>query len=48
MKNCYSELEKILKHYGYTFDDVVAENVYSINMVDFIKVSGIRNSIYKK
>ena len=48
MKNCYSDLEKILKHYGYTFDDVVAENVYSINMVDFIKVSGFRNSIYKK
>lgn len=27
MKNCYSDLEKILKHYGYTYDDVVAENV---------------------
>ena len=48
MKNCYSDLEKILKHYGYTFDDVVAENVYTTNMKDFIKVSGFRNSIYKK
>jgi 2-iminobutanoate/2-iminopropanoate deaminase len=48
MKNCYSDLEKILKHYGYTFDDVVAENVYTTNMADFIKVSGFRNSIYKK
>ena len=48
MKNCYSDLEKILNHYGYTFDDVVAENVYTTNMQDFIKVSGFRNTIYKK
>jgi len=48
MKNCYSDLEKILKHYGYTFDDVVVENVYTTNMEDFIRVSGYRNSIYKK
>src|SRR6266700_1951070 len=27
MKNCYSDLEKILQHYGYTYDDVVAENI---------------------
>lgn len=48
MKNCYGDLEKILAHYGYTFDDVVAENVYTTNMADFIKYSGYRNSIYKK
>ena len=48
MKNCYSDLEKVLNHYGYTFDDVVAENVYTTNMADFIKVVGFRNSIYKK
>ncbi len=48
MKNCYSDLEKILHHYGYTFDDVVVENVYTTNMTDFINVSGYRNSIYKK
>ena len=48
MKNCYSDLEKILKHYGYTYDDVVAENIYTTNMAEFIKVSGFRNSIYKK
>ena len=48
MKNCYSDLEKILQHYGYTFDDVVAENVYTTDMAEFIKVSGYRNSIYKK
>jgi enamine deaminase RidA (YjgF/YER057c/UK114 family) len=48
MKNCYNDLEKILNHYGYTFDDVVAENVYTTNMAEFIKVSTYRNSIYKK
>ena len=48
MKNCYSDLEKILKHYGYSFDDVVVENVFTTNMADFIKVSAYRNSIYKK
>lgn len=48
MKNCYGDLEKILKHYGYTFDDVVAENIYTTNMKDFIGVSGFRNSVYKK
>ncbi len=48
MKNCYSDLEKILQHYGYSFDDVYAENIYTTNMEEFIKVSGFRNTIYKK
>lgn len=48
MKNCYSDLEKILKHYGFTYEDVVAENVYTTNMKEFIRVSGFRNSIYTK
>ena len=48
MKNCYSDLEKILTHYGCTFDDVVVENVFTTSMADFIKVSAYRNSIYKK
>jgi 2-iminobutanoate/2-iminopropanoate deaminase len=48
MINCYGDLEKILKHYGYTFDDVVVENVYTTNMADFIKHAGYRNGIYKK
>ena len=48
MKNCYGDLDKILQHYGYTFDDVVAENVYTTNMAEFIKCSGYRNSIYRK
>ena len=48
MKNCYKDLEIILKHYGCTFDDVFAENVYTTDMAGFEKVSVYRNSIYKK
>lgn len=48
MKNCYSDLEKILAHYGCTYDDVYAENIFTTDMAEFIKVSGFRNSIYKK
>jgi 2-iminobutanoate/2-iminopropanoate deaminase len=48
MKNCYADLEIILKHYGCTFDDVVVENILTTDMQEFIKVSGYRNSIYKK
>ena len=48
MKNCYADLEKILKHYGYTMDDVVGENIYTTDMAGFINVSGYRNSLYKK
>jgi 2-iminobutanoate/2-iminopropanoate deaminase len=48
MKNCYSDLEKILKHYGCNFDDVVVENIFTTNMADFISVSAYRNTIYKK
>jgi len=48
MKDCYSDLEKVLKHYGCTFNDVVAENVYTTDMAEFIRVSTYRNKIYKK
>ncbi|MCY7349588.1 MAG: RidA family protein [Cytophagaceae bacterium] len=48
MKNCYADLDKVLKHYGYTFDDVVVENVYTTSMAGFINVSAYRNLIYKK
>lgn len=48
MKNCYADLEMNLKHYGCTFDDVVVENILTTNMQEFIRVSGYRNSIYKK
>ena len=48
MKNAYSDLDKILKHYGYTFDDVIVENVYTTNMAKFLEVASYRNSIYTK
>ena len=48
MKNAYSNLDKVLKHYGYTFDDVIVENVYTTNMAKFLEVASYRNSIYTK
>ncbi|MFZ1368933.1 MAG: RidA family protein [Ferruginibacter sp.] len=48
MKNCYSDLDKVLKHYGCTFDDVVVENIFTTNMPKFLEISGYRNEIYKK
>jgi 2-iminobutanoate/2-iminopropanoate deaminase len=48
MKNCYADLDKILKHYGCTFDDVVVENILTTHMPEFLKHSGYRNEIYKK
>lgn len=48
MKNCYSDLAKVLKHYGCTFDDVVVENIFTTNMPEFLKQAGYRNTIYTK
>jgi enamine deaminase RidA (YjgF/YER057c/UK114 family) len=48
MKNAYSDLEKVLKHYGCTFDDVIVENVYTTNMAEFLKASAYRATLYKK
>lgn len=48
MKNCYADLEKILTHYGCSFDDVIVENVFTTNMPKFLEVSGYRNQVYKK
>jgi len=48
MKNCYSDLEKVLAHYGYTFDDVVVENIFTTDMAEFLNQAGYRNTIYKK
>ena len=41
MKNCYSDLDKVLKHYGCTFDDVVVENVFTTNMPEFLDTVGL-------
>jgi len=48
MKNCYADLEKILKHFGCTFDDVVVENVFTTNMPLFLEHAAYRNTIYTK
>jgi enamine deaminase RidA (YjgF/YER057c/UK114 family) len=48
MKNAYSDLEKVLSHYGCTFDDVIVENVYTTNMAEFLNVSSYRASIYRR
>lgn len=48
MKNCCADLEKVLKHYDYTFDDVVVENIFTTDMPEFLKQAGYRNEIYKK
>ncbi|SFZ93964.1 Enamine deaminase RidA, house cleaning of reactive enamine intermediates, YjgF/YER057c/UK114 family [Flaviramulus basaltis] len=48
MKNCYSDLEKVLKHYGCTFDDVILENVFTTDMAKFLEFAGYRTEIYKK
>ena len=48
MKNCYSDLDKVLKHYGCTFEDVVVENVFTTNMPGFLNQAGYRNTICTK
>lgn len=48
MKNCYADLEKILKHFGATFDDVIVENVFTTDMPTFLEASVYRNTIYTK
>lgn len=47
MKNCYADLDKVLKHYGCTFDDVVVENVFTTNMPLFLENAEYRTTIYK-
>ncbi len=39
---------KKLQHYGYIYDDVVAGNIHTTDIKEFERVSGFRNSIYKK
>lgn len=48
MKNCYADLEKVLTHFGCTFDDVVVENIFTTNMPEFLKKAAYRNEIYTK
>jgi len=46
MKNCYADLEKILKHFNCTFDHVVKEDVFTTDMPKFLEVSGYRAEVY--
>jgi 2-iminobutanoate/2-iminopropanoate deaminase len=48
MINCYADLEKILNHYGCTFDDVIVENIFTTNMPKFLEAAAYRNEIYTK
>lgn len=48
MKNCYTDLDKVIKHYGCNFDDVVVENVFTTDMPAFLENADYRNSIYTK
>lgn len=48
MKNCYASLEKILKHYDCTFDDVIKEDIFTTNMPLFLENASFRNTIYSK
>lgn len=48
MKNAYADLGKVLAHYGYTFDDVIVENVFTTDMAKFLEVAAYRAEIYTK
>jgi enamine deaminase RidA (YjgF/YER057c/UK114 family) len=47
MKNCYADIETILKHYGLSFEHVVVENIFTTNLDELTRVSGYRNTLYK-
>lgn len=47
MKNCYTSLDKVLKHYGCTFEDVVLENIYTTSMAALQNNASYRYEIYK-
>ena len=48
VKNVYSDLGKVLKHFGCTFDDVIVEKVFTTDMARFLEVAPYRSSIYTK
>ncbi len=48
MKNVYADLRSVLEHYGYTFDDVIVENVFTTDMAGFLEVASYRGTIYTK
>ena len=46
MKNCYSDLQKILEHFNSSFEDVVVENIFTTDMGKFLEIASYRNNIY--
>lgn len=48
MKNCYSDIQKMLTHYGCTFTHVISENIYTTNMSLFMENLEYRKSLYTK
>lgn len=48
VKNVYSDLGKVLSHFGCTFDDVIVEKVFTTDMAKFLEVAPYRSSIYTK
>lgn len=48
MRNCYADLHKVLVHFDCTFDDVVAENVFTTDMAAFLEHAAYRSEIYTK
>lgn len=47
MKNCYESINKVLKNYGCTFNDVVLENIYTTSMAALQTSASYRQEIYK-
>ena len=47
IKNCYADLEKILKHFDCTFDDVVKEDIFTTDMAQMLEKSAYRAEVYK-
>lgn len=47
MINCYADLERILKHFDCSFDDVIVENVFTTHMPKFLEVATYRNKLYQ-
>lgn len=47
IKNCYADLEKILNHFGCTFENVVKEDIFTTDMAQMLEKSAYRAEIYK-
>ena len=48
MKNVYSDLRRVLAHYGLGFEHVTVENIFTTDMDRFVALSpAYRNQIYQ-